>query len=63
MDKDLTKFSISDLLDAIYILRVSTLDSLEWKAKQAAAREKIVTELESRPAKDLVQALIIEAMK
>jgi hypothetical protein len=63
MDKDLTKFSISDLLDAIYMLRVSTLDSPEWKAKQAAAREKIVAELESRPAKDLVQSLIIEAMQ
>jgi len=62
-NKDLSKFSIGELLDVIYMLRVSTLDSPEWKAKQAAAREKIVAELESRPTKDLVQALIIEAMR
>lgn len=60
MYEDLSKFEIGSLLDALYMLRVSSLDSPEWKAKQAAARNKIVAELEARPAKDLVRALIME---
>lgn len=62
-NKPLSEFSIDNLLDALYIVRVSSLDSAEWRAKQEAVRAKIVAELESRPVKDLVQSLIREALR
>ena len=62
-DADLTGFTISQLLDGLYVIRTGHLDSSDWKMQQAAAKAKIVAELESRPAKDLVQALIAEAFQ
>lgn len=62
-DADLTEFTISQLLDGLYVIRTGHLDSPDWKMQQAAAKAKIVAELESRPAKDLVQALIAEAFQ
>lgn len=61
MERDLSTFSIDQLLDAIHMLRTDPLDAAEWKAKMSEARAKIVAELELRPSKDLAQALIHEA--
>jgi hypothetical protein len=61
--KDLTTFTIDNLLDALYMLKVQTLDSEEWKEKVQDARSKVIAELEARPVKDLVQALIKEALR
>lgn len=62
-DKSLSEFSIDNLLDALYILKVSSLDSTEWRVKQETARAKVIAELETRPVKDLVQSLIREALR
>ena len=60
-DADLKEFTISQLLDALYMIRTGRLDSPDWKMQQAAAKATIVAELESRPVKELVAALIAEA--
>lgn len=60
---DLSSFTIDSLLDALYMLKVHTLDGEDWKAKVQDARSKVIAELENRPVKDLVQALIKEALR
>lgn len=61
--QDLSQFTIDNLLDALYMLKVHTLDGEEWKTKVNNARTKVIAELEARPVKDLVQALIKEALR
>lgn len=63
MDKEFSQFTISQLLDALYMARTSPLDSSSWREQQAAVRNKIIAELESRPVKELVQALVYEALR
>lgn len=63
MDKDIKSFSIDRLLDELYKLRTTPLDADDWKYKQASKRAKIVEELETRSTRDLVQALIREALR
>ena len=58
---DLSSFTINELLDGLYVLRYSSLDSPTWKASRKSARDKIVAELETRSVKDLVNHLVIIA--
>lgn len=59
---DLTQFTITQLLDGLYVIRTGRLDSPDWKLQQAAAKSMIIRELESRSSKDLVAALVEEAL-
>jgi hypothetical protein len=63
MERDIRNFSIDRLLDELYKLRTMPLDSNDWKSQQASKRAVIVAELETRSKKDLVQALIREALR
>lgn len=62
MSKELSHFSISSLLDGLYQLRTYPGDSALYRERMRVSREKIIAELESRPVKELVQALIAEAV-
>ena len=60
---DLTQFTITQLLDGLYVIRTGQLDSPDWKLQQKAAKDMIIRELESRSTKDLVAALVAESME
>jgi len=59
-DADLTKFTITQLLEAYWMTRVGKLDDPDWKQTQADFRNLIISELLRRCPETLVSALLQE---